>query len=160
MLTHYSLFTGTDSCSASIFFHFCFSTPTAKFSTIKYVTWLDDEAAVSCWNFRARSTFFFFFFKKEGHWATSCSPKKDVAVLSTQILCSCSLVIMKRILWDFFRLNCMWLPGTCQDNETYNFIMAKLSLGAILIHFQGQCLYLLISSTITVRQEKEENRVF
>lgn len=53
----------------------------------------------------------------------------------------------------------MWLPGTCQDNETCNFIMAKLSLGTILIHFQGQCLY-LVSSTITVRQEKEENRVF
>ena len=102
----------------------------------------------------------FFFLKKEGHWATSCSPKKDVAVLSTQILCSCSLVIMKRILWDFFRLNCMWLPGTCQDNETCNFVMAKLSLDAILVHCQGQHLYLLIPSTITVRQEKRRKWCF
>lgn len=38
MPTHYFLFTATNSYSASIFFHFCFSTPTAKFSTIKYVT--------------------------------------------------------------------------------------------------------------------------
>lgn len=43
---------------ASIFFHFCFSTPLAKFSTRNYVTWLDDETAASCYNFRVREMLF------------------------------------------------------------------------------------------------------
>lgn len=76
MPTGVFLFSGTDPNRAPIFFHFCFSAPAAKFSAIKYVTWLRDEAAASCWNFRARGPFLFFLRKKESHWATSCSPKK------------------------------------------------------------------------------------